>query len=52
MMKLEPNEVKVTINYKNNIEAKNKFIEYIIDFLLEQDNLVGDSDIEKRDTNV
>ncbi len=51
-MKKEPDKVKISIQYKNDKEAKNNLIEFIIDFLLENNNLAGDSALERNDSDV
>ncbi len=49
---MKTNDVKITIKYKNDEEAKNNFIEFLIDFLIESNDLKGNVDIDRDDSNV
>ncbi|MCY6370654.1 hypothetical protein [Clostridium ganghwense] len=41
-MKREQTTSKISIEYKNDQNARNKLIEFIIDFLVENPDIVGD----------
>jgi len=39
---MKTNDVKVTVEYKNDEESRNKFAKYIINLILENNDILGD----------
>ena len=49
---MKTNDVKIIVEYKNDEEIRNKFVKYIINLILENNDILGDpySNDFKRDS--
>lgn len=51
LMNKENDDIQVEIIYKNDIEARNKLIDFIINLILDSNELIGDIDDCRFETN-
>lgn len=49
---MDTNDIKITVEYKNDEKARHNFIEFLIDFLIESNDLKGSCNIDRDDSNV